>query len=87
MLLSLKATRKIGHMELDCRSNFFRHYSFVALNLCDDARKRYIKNQLLESYERDSRWRNLVDREVKKLTLRLIDGINYANNLPLDQEF
>lgn len=84
MLLSYKAKRKAGHIELDCRSNFFRHYSFISLNLRDGAGNRYLKDELLESYGRDARWRNLVDKEVKKLTLRLIDGINYANNFPLN---
>jgi hypothetical protein len=65
----------------DSRSDFFRHYSFVALNLRDDAGNRYLKDELLNRYEADSRLRRLVDKEVEALTLRLIDGVSFANNL------
>jgi hypothetical protein len=63
------------------RSDFFRHYSFIALNLRDKAGKRYLKDELLTLYENDSRLRRVVEKEVKRLTLRLIDGMNFANNL------
>jgi hypothetical protein len=50
--------------------------------LRDKAGKRYIKDQLVDLYENDSGLRRIVDREVKGLTLRLIDGMNFADNLP-----
>jgi hypothetical protein len=63
------------------RSDFFRHYSFVALNLRDKSGKRYLKDDLLALYDDDRGLRRLVDKEVEKLTLGLIDGMNFSSNL------
>jgi hypothetical protein len=82
MFLAYKKGRKSRRMPLHSRSDFFRHYSFIALNLRDKGGKRYIKDQLFDLYENDSGLRRIVDREVKGLTLRLIDGMNFAGNLP-----
>jgi hypothetical protein len=80
--LAYKKELKSRRMPFHSRSDFFRHYSFIALNLRDKSGKRYIKDELLALYENDSRFRSVVDREVKGLTLRLIDGMNFADNLP-----
>jgi len=63
------------------RSDFFRHYSYIALNLRGGNNRRYIKDELLNLYTNDSKLRRTVDREVERMTLRLIDGMKFANNL------
>jgi hypothetical protein len=82
MFLAYEKQLKIRGRRLHSRSDFFRHYSFIALNLRNKSGKRYIKDELLALYENDSRLRRIVDREVKGLTLRLIDGMNFGDNLP-----
>ena len=82
MLLAYKEGLKARRMRFHNRSDFFRHYSFIALNLRDNEGKRYIKDELLTLYENDNRLSRIVDKEVKALTLRLIDGMNFADNLP-----
>ena len=67
--------------ERDSRADFFRHYSFIALNLRDESGKRYLKEMLEKVYEEDKEFKAEVDREVKALTLRLIDGLNFSNNV------
>jgi len=67
--------------ERDSRADFFRHYSFIALNLRDESGKRYLKEMLENVYEKDKEFKEAVDREVKALTLRLIDGLNFSNNM------
>lgn len=82
MFLTYKESAKGSRTKRrDGRSDLFRHYSFVALNLRDKAGKRYFKEELLGLYEKDRALRKLVDKEVRKLTLRLIDGMCFANNL------
>ncbi|MEM2073834.1 MAG: hypothetical protein QXO33_04730, partial [Nitrososphaeria archaeon] len=66
--------------EKDSRTDFFRHYSFIALNLRDSSGERYLKERLENLYQNDKDFKTLVDQEVKALTLRLIDGLNYSNN-------
>jgi hypothetical protein len=82
MSQAYKSGPKSKQMRFHSRSEFFRHYSFIALNLRDKNGKRYIKDELIALYENDSSLHRTVDREVKALTLRLIDGMNFANNLP-----
>ncbi len=65
----------------DSRSQLFRYYSFIALNLRDAAGHRYLKDELVILYEEDAEFKEAVDREVKGLTLRLIDGLNFRDNL------
>ena len=65
----------------DNRSEFFRHYSFITLNLRDDSEKRYLKEELIRLYQEDIEFRRLVDQETKELTLRLIDGLGFSNNI------
>lgn len=66
--------------ERDSRADFFRHYSFIALNLRNSSGKRYLKEMLENLYEKDKEFKAQVDQEVKALTLRLIDGLNFSNN-------
>jgi hypothetical protein len=63
------------------RSDFFRHYSYIALNLRDKNGRRYLKEELVNLYANDNKLRRIVDREVERLTLRLIDGMRFADNL------
>jgi len=66
--------------ERDPRSDFFRHYSFLALNMRDDDGKRFLRQSIGDLYRSHNAFRNLVDHEVEALTMRLIDGLNFANN-------
>jgi hypothetical protein len=82
MFLDYKQVLETGRIRMrDSRSELFRHYSFVALNLRDSAGRRYLRDELLGLYEKDSRLSRLVDEQVKELTLRLIDGLNFKNNI------
>ena len=63
------------------RSEFLRHYSYIALNLRGDNGRRYIKDELLNLYANDDKLRKRVDKEVERMTLRLIDGMRFADNL------
>lgn len=77
----LESLRKGLCKERDSRADFFRHYSFIALNLRDSSGKRYLKESLENLYQNDKEFKTVVDREVKALTLRLIEGLNYSNNI------
>jgi len=81
MFLAFKDRRKTFITHSDSRSEFFRHYSFVSLNLRDDSGRRYLRDELVTLYEDDGKLRRLIDKEVKRLTLRLIDGVKFANML------
>jgi len=81
MFHSFKNARGTHRAESGSRSEFFRHYSFVSLNLRDNGGKRYLKDELVTLYNNDNRLQKLVDREMKALTLRLIDGVKFADNL------
>ena len=72
---------KAGGDPYDPRSELFRYYSFLALNFRDSAGKRYFRDELVELYNSDTGFRSMVDREVEALTLRLIDGLLFANNI------
>ena len=65
----------------DPRAAFFRFNSFLALNLRDAKGRRHFRDELVALYQGDSRFRELVDREVEKLTLRLVDGLRFGNNV------
>ncbi len=65
----------------DPRASLFRYYSFLALNLRDKAGRRYFREEIVELYESDPELKARVDKEVKELTLRLIDGLKFANNI------
>lgn len=77
----LENFRKGLYKERDSRTDFFRHYSFIALNLRDSLGKRYLKETLENLYQNDQELKTLVDQEVKALTLRLIDSLKYSNNI------
>jgi hypothetical protein len=83
MFLSYKERVKAKRITLrDNRSEFFRNYSFIALNIRDKTGKRHLNNELLDLYMNDTLLRRRVDKEVRNLTLRLIDGMHFANNVP-----
>lgn len=83
MFLSYKERVKAKRSRLhNNRSEFFRNYSFIALNIRDKTGKRHLKSELLDLYMNDRSLRTRVDREVRDLTLRLIDGMHFANNIP-----
>ena len=72
--------RKGVREERDPRSDFFRYYSFIALNLRDGEERR-LRASLVELYEEDEEFRGKVDKEVKELTLRLINGLGFSGNV------
>lgn len=63
------------------RATFFRFNSFLALNLRDAGGRRYFRDALVTLYRDDTKFHELVDHEVEKLTLRLIDGLKFVNNI------
>lgn len=67
------------------RADVFRYYSFLALNLRDGSGDRQFRRKIIELYEEDEALRNVVDREVAELTIRLIDGLKFNNNIDLLQ--
>lgn len=67
--------------ERDPRADFFRYYSFVALNLRNSSGKRYLREAIVELYEEDRKFKERYDKEVEALTLRLIDGLKFENNI------
>ena len=67
--------------EKDSRADFFRYYSFVALNLRDSNGKRYLREAIVELYEKRQEFKERYDKEVEALTLRLIDGLKFENNI------
>ena len=76
--------RQIAHdpkMKRDPRADFFRFTSYLALNMRDENGKRYFREALVEFVQSDEAFRATHDHEVEALTLRLIDGLDFANNL------
>ncbi|OYT28618.1 MAG: hypothetical protein B6U95_03770 [Thermofilum sp. ex4484_82] len=67
--------------EKDSRADFFRYYSFIALNLRDSEDRRFLRESIVELYNEDVEFRERYDKEVEALTLRLIDGLKYENNV------
>ncbi|MGD9497531.1 MAG: tagaturonate epimerase family protein [Armatimonadota bacterium] len=65
----------------DPRADFFRFNSYLALNLRDERGRRYLRDALVELVQGDADLRERFDAEVAALTLRLIDGLHFANNL------
>lgn len=64
-------------------ADIFRYYSFLALNLRDEGGERPFRRRIIELYEEDEALRNVIDREVAELTLRLIDGLDFKDNIDL----
>ncbi len=65
----------------DPRAEFFRFNSYLALNIRDEDGERYFRDALVELLARDGEFRAEFDAEVTALTLRLIDGLHFENNL------
>ena len=65
----------------DPRADFFRFNSYLALNMRDDAGKRYFRDALVSYIRENDDFRAELDQEVEALTLRLIDGLGFAGNL------
>ena len=73
--------------ERDPRSDMFRYYSFIALNLRDSSGGRYLREALVKLYEEDEEFRKRYYQEVKALTLRLIDGLHFENNIVIAEKW
>jgi len=65
----------------DPRADFFRFNSYLALNMRDETGKRYFRDALVSYVKADKDFRAEFDQEVEALTLRLIDGLGFADNL------
>jgi len=65
----------------DPRADFFRFNSYLALNMRDERGKRHFRDALVELIQGDADLRERFDAEVAALTLRLIDGLHFDNNL------
>ena len=63
------------------RAEFFRFNSFLALNLRDVTGKRVFRESLVNLYRKDAELQRRIDNEVERLTLRLIRGLHFENNL------
>jgi len=63
------------------RAEFFRFNSFLALNLRDAAGRRVYREQLVKLYREGAELRRRIDNEVERLTVRLIRGLHFENNV------
>lgn len=66
---------------LNSEELFFKYFSFIALNLRDEEGKRYLRDSIVNLYEDDEKFRKRVDSEVERLTLHMIDGLKFGNNI------
>jgi hypothetical protein len=64
----------------DSRASFFRFNSYLALNFRDKKGRRYFRDKIVGLYRTNKGFREGVDREVEKLTSRLIKGLDFVNN-------
>jgi len=76
-----RAIKRNPKKRRDPRADFFRFNSYLALNLRDDEGRRFFRDALVELIEDDAALRERFDAEVEALTLRLIDGLHFENNL------
>ncbi len=65
----------------DPRADFFRFNSYLALNMRDEKGKRYFRDALVQYVKSDKAFRTEFDEQVQALTLRLIDGMDFTDNL------
>jgi len=63
------------------RATFYRFNSYLALALRDGEGRRYLRDGLVGLYERHPTIRRKVDTEAERLTLRLLDGLRFGNNI------
>jgi hypothetical protein len=81
-LLSYKKNVREGKIERrDPRAKFFRFNSYLALNFRNERGIRYIREGLVRMYKQDQFLKKTIDEEVERLTLRLIDGLHFSNNV------
>lgn len=76
-----RAVKRDPKKKRDPRADFFRFNSYLALNIRDDTGARYFREALVDLVQGDDEFRQAFDAEVEALTLRLIDGLDFANNL------
>ena len=80
-LLKYERDLKAGRSKArDSRADFVRFHSWLALAFRDEKGRRVYRQQLVELYQKNSRFKKVVDREVFALTERLILGLNFKNN-------
>lgn len=76
-----RVTKDLGY-KYPAWASVFRYYSFIALNLREDGRRRF-RDEIVSLYQEDEALRHRIDREVAALTLRLIDGLEFRDNVDL----
>ncbi len=76
-----RALKRNPKRKRDPRADFFRFHSYLALNLRDETGARYLREAIIRLLKSDEQLRAVLDDEVKALTLRLIDGLHFENNL------
>jgi hypothetical protein len=76
-----KEVKKGIRKRRDPRATFFRFYSYLALNFRDKNGKRYFRDKIVFLYNKNKKLHEIIDKEVEKLTIRLINGLNFANNI------
>jgi hypothetical protein len=70
-----------GRDPFDPRHDFFRFYSYLGLAFRDDQNRRKHRIALVELAESDREFSERFNEECEALTLRLIDGLHFENNL------
>jgi len=82
MLNKYEENIKKGRMKpYDPKAMFFRFYSFLLLNFKDRSGRRPFREEILKLYEERRAFRELVDREVKKVTITFIENLGFSNNV------
>lgn len=66
---------------LNSEEPLFKYFSFIALNLRDNEGKRYLRDSIVNLYESNEEFRKKVDNEVERLTLHMIDGLKFKDNI------
>lgn len=59
----------------------FKYFSFISLNLRDSSGRRYLREEIVNLYEEDENFREKFDKEVERLTLHMIEGLNFIDNV------
>ena len=59
----------------------FKYFSFISLNLRDSSGRRYLREEIVNMYEEDENFREKFDKEVERLTLHMIEGLNFIDNV------
>ncbi len=76
-----KRVAKDRNKKRDPRADFFRFNSYLALNMREEDGTRHFRKALVQYVRRDRQFRAAFDEQAKALTIRLIDGLHFADNV------